>query len=367
MPKKSDDTNENRLDKITEAAKEIAKHQTVEVPPVKTSARNDKAVGVDIGTSKIVFAENGNNGMIFHSQTNAFIEVDYSRFTERIMKKNNILHQKVDDALIVYGDGAEIFANMLNAETRRPMRKGLLNPTEARALDIIKGILDDLVKTIAPRTPQLCFSIPGAPEDAETDIIYHETILKRHLDQKGYCVKSINEGQAVIFSELENENFSGIGISAGGGMCNVCLSFLSVPLLSYSITKGGDYIDDAVSSVTGEVNTRVRDVKENELDLRKSPKNAIEDALHIYYDDLIQTLVTSIKDNIDRTSKIPKVEQPVPIVLSGGTVMPPGFKERFESFMDRDTFPIPINGVRIAEDPLTATARGSLIAAMYES
>ncbi|MFW3147052.1 MAG: DUF362 domain-containing protein, partial [Thermoplasmatota archaeon] len=49
----------------------------------------------------------------------------------------------------------------------------------------------------------------------------------------------------VVFSELEDENFTGLGISAGGGMCNVCLAYLSIPLVTFSITKGGDYLDDA--------------------------------------------------------------------------------------------------------------------------
>ncbi|MEA1933427.1 MAG: hypothetical protein U9N60_03205 [Thermodesulfobacteriota bacterium] len=35
---------------------------------------------------------------------------------------------------------------------------------------------------------------------------------------------SINEGLATVMSELAHDNFTGIGISMGGGMCNVCLS-----------------------------------------------------------------------------------------------------------------------------------------------
>ena len=51
---------------------------------------------------------------------------------------------------------------------------------------------------------------------------------------------------------MEDDSFTGMGISAGGGMCNVCLAYLSVPLVSFSINKGGDYIDDATASVPGE-------------------------------------------------------------------------------------------------------------------
>ncbi len=349
-------------EKITEAFEQII-NSASEMP--KDSNKN--AIGLDIGTSKTVSAKkDSDDNNDYESQRNAFIRVDFSKFTRDILAQNKINHYKDGNDLIVYGDGAEIFANMLNTETRRPMRNGLLNANEPHAVPILKGIIDDLVPNNPPKDSPLCFSIPGAPADSETDLIYHENILTRILEEKGYAARSINEGMAIVFSELEKENFSGIGVSAGGGMCNVCLSFLSVPHISFSIVKGGDYIDDAVSSVTREVNTRVRDVKENEFDLNRKPRNDIEEALQIYYDDLIKTLVAAIKKRIEQTSKIPKVQAPIPIVLSGGTAKPSGFRDRFESFLSKVKFPLEISEVRMASDPLNATAKGALIAAMYE-
>ena len=353
---------------VAEAASQILKQQAKQNPAEKSELSNGKPVGIDIGTSKIVLAEKSKEKMKFASQLNAFITVDYSKFTAGILKQNRINHYKRDNALIVYGDHAETFANMLNAETRRPMRKGLLNPQEASAVEIIKEILDNLVEPSNSVGSPLCFSIPGVPKDAESDIIYHEAILKRHLAEKGYEAKSINKGLAVVFSELENENFTGFGISCGGGICNVCLAYLSVPLLSFSINKGGDYIDDSVAAVTGEVSTRVRTIKENDLNLRKSSSNDIEDALHIYYDDLIMTLVKSLHESINQISKIKirQVDKPIPIVLSGGTAKPNGFRDRFETLLKKEDFPLAISEVRLAGDPVLAAAKGSLIAAMYQ-
>ena len=64
-----------------------------------------------------------------------------------------------------------------------------------------------------------------------------------YFESLGYKAVAINEGLAVIFSELEDQNFTGIGISCGGGMCNVTLAYLSIPSIMFSITKGGDFID----------------------------------------------------------------------------------------------------------------------------
>jgi actin-like ATPase involved in cell morphogenesis len=356
-----------REKELEEAAAQIMSHQSRNSEDsYSETAADGNPMGIDIGTSKIVLAEPSGMRQKFTSMTNAFITVQNSKFTKGILKQNRINHYVSGDSLVVYGDGAEVFGNMLSSETRRPMRHGVLNPKESSAIDIIKGIIDDLVPDAPKEGANLCFSIPGAAQDSETSIIYHEAVLKRHLDNKGYNARSINEGLAVVFSELENENFTGIGISAGGGMCNVCLAFLSVPVFSFSILKGGDYIDDSVVSVTGEVSTRVRHIKEEELDLRREPKNEIEDALCIYYDDLIKTLVQSLKAAVNKTSKIPKMEKPIPIILSGGTAKPAGFLERFDAFMKKEKFPLDISSIRLAEDPLNATAKGALIAAMSE-
>jgi actin-like ATPase involved in cell morphogenesis len=330
----------------------------------KSDNSDPNAIGVDIGTSKIVFAQKKNGEIKYDSNRNAFISVEYSSFTEKILNQNQIRYHLFDNSLVVYGDGAEVFADMLNTEARRPMRKGLLNADETHSIDIIKKIIDDLVDSAKSSQAKLIFSVPDAPKDSPTDIIYHEALLKRHLEKKGFTTNSINEGLAVVFSELEDENFTGLGISAGGGMCNVCLAYLSVPLVSFCINKGGDYLDDAAASVTGMVNTRVRSFKENGFNLGTPPRNKVEDALQVYHDDLITTLVRTLKTSIQSASSTLNVDRPIPIVLSGGTAKVNGFKDRFEKIMKEENIPLEFGKIRIAKDPLTATAKGALIAAM---
>ena len=114
----------------------------------------------------------------------------------------------------------------------------------------------------------------------------------------------------MIFSELEDNNFTGIGISCGGGMCNVTLAYLSIPSMMFSISKGGDFIDESVGSVTGEQPTRVKVIKEEGLDLSKQPKDKYEKALRIYYEDLIESLVEKLQNSISQADKLPRVGPP---------------------------------------------------------
>src|SRR6185295_16965152 len=176
----------------------------------------------------------------------------------------------------------------------------------------------------------LRFSVPGGLRGGgSTDLVYHEAMLRDLLHQMGYNAKGVNEGLAVVFSELERENFSGIGISCGGGMCNVALAFMSIPVMTYAINKAGDYIDRNVGQVTGEIPTRIRTIKEESLDLSRAPQNKYESALHVYYDDVILSLVESLRGSLAETKNLPKIDKPMSIVLSGGTAKPKGFLDKF--------------------------------------
>ncbi|HJZ68201.1 MAG TPA: HU family DNA-binding protein [Blastocatellia bacterium] len=326
------------------------------------------ALGLDIGTSRLVLASGSADRVKAKAELNAFIAVPYSKFTENILKQNKVTYQlNGGSTLQVYGNEAARFANVFNTEVRRPMNGGTLNPNEEYSMSVMQAIVQQLVRR-TKNGETMRFSVPGAPRnDGSSNLVYHEAMLRDLLSSMGYNAKSINEGLAVVFAELEKENFSGIGVSCGGGMCNVALAFMSIPVMTFSINKAGDYIDRNVGAVTGELPTRIRLLKEEGLDLSRQPQNKYESALHIYYDDVILSLVESLRGALAETKNLPRIDKPIPIVLSGGTAKPKGFLEKFQRAIERDGFPLEISEIRMAEDPLTATARGCLIAAMYDA
>jgi actin-related protein len=63
---------------------------------------------------------------------------------------------------------------------------------------------------------------------------------------------------------------------------------------------------------------------------------------------------------------MPQFPEPVDIVCSGGSSMIGGFIEVFKEELDKMTFPIPVNQVRLAAEPLYATAKGCLLAGLSE-
>jgi len=324
-------------------------------------------VGIDVGTSKVVVSRRGGKDVACTSQLNAFIPVPYSPVTERTIQQQSDIHYYRDgDEIVIFGSATERFANMFNAEARRPMADGMLNPKEKQAWPVLEAIVQSLVPKPRSSSEVLAFSVPAPAAGHEAQLTYHEASLRQYFTSLGYKAMAINEGLAVIFSELEDHNFTGIGVSCGGGMCNATLAFLSIPSIMVSLPKAGDFIDRSVGEAVGEHATRVKAIKEEGLDLSRSPKDKMEKALHIYYEDLVETLVDTLRRTIARAEKLPRSERAVPIVLAGGTVKPKGFRELFERTLRGRSFPIEVAEVRMATDPLTATARGAHIAAMFE-
>jgi hypothetical protein len=190
--------------------------------------------------------------------------------------------------------------------------------------------------------------------------------LRQVLTELGFEVRSVNEGLAVVYAELESSNYTGIGISCGGGLCNVCFSYLSVPVISFSIPKAGDFIDASSASVTGERPNRIRILKEQSFHINGHFENKLQQVLGVYYDDMIQSLVTDLKRVFQGARNLPKLSRSIPLVLSGGSAMPKGFRERFETLLRASDFPVELSEIRMAEDPLTTTAKGALVAALSE-
>ena len=351
-----------KREKLEEKVVELKETSQVLGSKTETSTPKKKVFGLDIGTSRIMSLKYGAAGdTISKEELNALFTVPDSPFVKEMLDKNEIGYIRQGDDIAVLGYNAQEFANKFNGEIRRPMKTGLLKPDESDAIPVIKEIIKLVIPRAGSMGQSMCFSIPAPQVGFESDLIFHEGILKKYLVGMGYKAKSITEGTAVVLSELSGDNYTGIGISMGAGMCNVCFSFLAVPVIVFSIPRGGDDIDIAVSRVTNETVNRVRVIKEESLDFTQTPRNNMENAFHIYYEDLIMSLQNRLSALFSQAENLPKLTQAIPIVIAGGTCLPNGFKVKFDKILRQTNLPIEISEVRIAADPRRATANGALM------
>ena len=325
-----------------------------------------RPIGLDIGTANIVVYADAPNGEGIQREANAFFTVPSMPNTRAILEDKGVRFFEKEGRLHIIGNAAEEFANILGGTTRRPMEGGLVNLKEDDGVQVIQAILEPMIPPPDCQGQRIWFSIPGDPLDQPGAVMFNTPIFRTYLKRRGYAPQSINEAMAVVVAELTDRHATGIGVSLGGGMCNICFSYLSIPAVTYSLLKGGDFIDQTVGRSVGESATKIKEIKEQTLDLGRTPASNIEHGLHAAYDDLFATLAASLAKVLSGADTVPRLKQAIPLVLSGGTVLPPGSRERFEAALSDVDLPVRISEVLQARDPLLATAKGAYLMALAE-
>ena len=327
------------------------------------------AKGLDCGTSFYIAATEDR----IKKQRNAFLTVDGEvSQVKRMLKRQRIPFVEKAGKIHIVGQHAFNYAQIFStAELKRPMKSGLLNPTEKDALPVLNAIIGELLGEA--KDGETCvYCIPSKPIDVQREVSYHEDVLRTIIEQYGYSVKKIEEAVAIGYEGLVDTQLTGVAISMGAGMCNIAVMYQGMTALSFSVSRGGDWIDENVSMDTGVSRAKVTSIKENSntLDLSSANyQNIYEEdtdeanvliAIRSYYGALVNYLLTNLKVQFEGVENVPNFPEAVPIVIGGGTSLVKGFLDVFNEQFDQNDFPIPISEIIHIEDAHTAVARGCL-------
>lgn len=324
--------------------------------------------GLDIGTANLLSAiHNGDENPTIKRERNMFLEIPSEiQKNRKMLTQLNVPYVSYRDRLFVLGDASFNLANMFGKDVRRPMNNGFLHPQEKDAIPMLRFIIENLLGAPVVEDEPVYFCIPAPSIDVENDTVYHQGVLEGLLKKIGYVPYAINEGHAVIYSELADEEFTGVGISCGGGMFNVCVAYKSIPAVTFSVGRGGDWIDEHVAKVMGISCTRAIDIKEAAGLNLNSPRSREEEAVVLYYRNLIEYVLKNLAQRFSIARDVPRFSDPVQIVLAGGSSMVGGFVDVFTQELGKVDLPLEVAGVRIADEPLTSVVRGCLIAASVD-
>lgn len=341
------------------------------------------AKGLDVGTSFIVLASGAEMPVSFTSDDKTDY-VEYKEFRDAffVIKPSTPVATKMiekglqgktfvrdaDGTFIVLGQDAIEKAVERNESAKRPMFRGVVSPKEKEAKRVLAYILKEVVGQAAEQDEKLVFCVPAQPVDQgddDFDVGYHEDVVRAILAGCGYAARAINEAEALCYSELENDDYTGVALSCGAGMVNCCVMLNGEPTVTFSTTKSGDWIDRMASVATAEPDSVVQAEKEQgEFEIGGGvPDNAVLAAVQAYYERLIDYTTKTLAAAMTGHKALPKFKEPLPVVIGGGTSQAKGFVATFAQKLNDNQFPLPVKEVRHARDPLHAVARGCLIAA----
>jgi hypothetical protein len=328
------------------------------------------AKGLDVGTSFIVLSEEDNGKIVYKDFRDAFYTISpttpvASKMIEKGLAGKIFIKDK-NGSFILLGQDAIDKAIERNDNAKRPMSKGVVSAKEKDAKRVLAFILKEVAGQAKEQNEKLVFCVPAQPvdqEDEDFDIGYHEDVIKSILSESGYAVLSINEAEALCYAELEDEDYTGIGVSCGAGMTNVCVMLNGEPTVVFSTTKSGDWIDRMSAVATGEKDSVVQAEKEGgSFIIGEHNDNPVLAAVSSYYERLIDYTTKHLASALTNHKLLPKFKNPLKIVVAGGTSQACGYINIFSEKLLINKFPLAIKQVVHAQDPLHAVSKGCLIA-----
>lgn len=329
------------------------------------------ALGFDCGTYNLVCcARDDKKSFVYRREVNAFLAIPLDdRFVFNMMKNAGVPLVERDKVAYALGESAVHMAyTMSDVELRRPMSDGCVNPKERDAFEIMNIMIHSLLDGVKHDKETLYYSVPANALNEETDADYHgkilQAIFRAYESDEGFKVQAhpINEGLALVYAELAAKQYTGIGISFGAGMVNLCYAIFGAPVFQFSIVNSGDWIDKMAAKATGESPTFINQEK-TKINLSDSPKTLVERAIQTQYRIMLEKTVQTIKKGISESGKKARSDQALDIVIAGGTSMPSGFDLMFREVVTQMTLPFQVGSIVRPTDPLFSVARGCLIAA----
>lgn len=326
--------------------------------------------GLDVGTSYIVLAKDNSGNIEYKDFRDAFYIIKPSSpvATKMIEKglSGKVFIKDNDGSFILLGKDAIEKAIERNDTAKRPMYRGVVSAKEKDAKRVLAFILQEVVGQSSEPGQKLVYCVPAQPvdqEDEDFDIGYHEDVIKTILQEVGYDARSINEAEALCYAELGENDYTGIGISCGAGMTNICVMLNGEPTVVFSTTKSGDWVDRMSAVATGEPDSVIQAEKEaGGFKIGEPSDSPILAAVSAYYERLIDYTIKQLSVALTGHKSLPKFKDPLNIVIAGGTSQADGYIEQFTKKLSENNFPLPIKEIRHAKDPLHAVAKGCLIA-----
>lgn len=327
--------------------------------------------GFDCGTYNLVSCKKDKEGnFVYKREINAFLELPLeNKFVFNMMKQAGVPLIEREKVAYALGEAAVDMAyTMSSLDLKRPMTSGCVNPREKDAFQIMSIMMHSLIGEIDEDKELLYYSIPSNAINEETDIDYHnkilEAIFKSYKSSKGYTVepRPINEALALIYSELGSKGYTGIGVSFGAGMVNICYAMFGNPIFTFSIVNSGDWIDKMAAKALGESSTYINKEK-MKIDFTENPKTLVERAIQTQYKIMVDHTISCIKKGLSDVQKNVRTNDAVDIVISGGVTSPKGFRELFEECVRNSDLQIKVGSIIKPEEPLFSVAKGCYLAA----
>lgn len=293
------------------------------------------SIGLDLGSTQFRSLRRHGSRLIGRQCPCVYAIIADTPTNRRMIERDDLPYFELDRELVLIGDAAVTWADHAPIALRSLLPDGRFPADDGLAREILGFLLDAVVPS-ATFPQEICaVTIPGEllPRDPHPERMFFTQLIQN----RGYQPVIVGQGFAAVLAELEDANFSGIGMCLGASQCEFALVQCGAEVARCSIPWGTADIVNEEHSVDEQLVT-----------------------------DFLVELLLEAGLRISQNNGFRVVSQPLTIICNGGIVQRPDFEERLHHAWQRATWPVPIRAIRIATDAQYTIARGCLIQAKLE-
>jgi hypothetical protein len=326
--------------------------------------------GLDIGTATIISGREKENGVEYSLIRDAYFKIKPSTPLAGSMIEKGLAGKKFykdseTNTFYVLGEDAIGKAIEKNESAERPMKRGVLSPGQKDAFPVLKALIKDVVGEPIAKGEKLIYSIPAAPVDESSEdfsVGYHQDFMKTWLTALGYDAEALNEATAVAYSELLDNDLTGMVFDYGAGMVNIVIVAEGEEIFTFSVVRSGDWVDRNAAIATNLKDSVVQMEKEKGGVNIFKPNDS--DDLHLaiagYYKRMIEYSV-AYTVNALKNKNLNNLRD-MPVVIAGGTSLIDGFVEVFKNQLTSTPLQFNPTSVERTKNGIYTIARGCTIA-----
>lgn len=332
-------------------------------------------IGLDLGAQSFRSVRRRSGQLHAFQSRSAYSVLPDSPAQRRILEQSGIPYALCEGYLVLIGVAALEHCRLFQVPCISLLPGGEVPSDDPLA----RQILATLVQHHVPRSQEegeICCYIPPAASTTEgnTDAEFFTRLIRL----QGFRPLRLAAGMALVLAELVDDSFTGIGCSFGAASCDFTLSYQGIEIVSCSIPRGGDWIDEHFARQTQSYcwdpyGNRLLDL-EKVAALKEAfdgsivhPVGPEEKLLSRIYAELLTGVIQEAALHFAGCKQIAHPRGPIQVVCSGGTAQIPGFHDLVSLVFREVSFPVAIREIRLSDPSPYVVARGCLINADLES
>ncbi|WP_312907722.1 hypothetical protein [Natronosalvus caseinilyticus] len=315
------------------------------------------AIGLDIGTGALRSARDDGSETVVTSQPAAVFPledgVDGADVPEEEQSELSFEH---DGTTYLVGTAARSAARANGTEPVPLFTNGTLEHEWcARGLEtLVAAVLH------GSDAAECWYTTPGTLVETDgTSAEVRETVAAAVAE----CVDEatpIGKGFAVVYDQLDEDNYTGLGVCIESQTTSVGLSYYGVPVLTCSLARGSDWLVERAAAQTDHAPDQIASILEGFTLDPSAATGDVESALARAHDELVADLIALIRARAGDADFQRGLSVPVAVAGDQAVV---GIEFLLGGRFDAASLPFSIRGVRLAENPAESPVRGALEAA----